>query len=169
MEKDSDRNRLAEVEAIVARDALDAMTPGAGARLVELSREIALYGAHRDDPVRTTLGRVGDRWSCLVLLILFIAPFRHATLQRLLNALDSHGISPRMLSISLRSLERDGLISRTVIPASPVKVEYALTDMGRELASHIDIFTRWAVSKDRQIQSARLSFDERGGEDGHYT
>ena len=75
------------------------------------------------------LARVGDKWSMFIVMLLGDGPVRFNELKRRVD-----GISQRMLSLTLRNLERDGLVSRTVTPSVPVRVDYALTDLGRSLA-----------------------------------
>ena len=83
-------------------------------------------------PVRDVLDRLGDTWSVLVILILADGPRRFNALKRSIG-----DISQRMLTVTLRTLERDGLIARTVLPTSPPGVEYALTPLGRSLEAPI--------------------------------
>uniref|UniRef100_UPI0003B77DC8 winged helix-turn-helix transcriptional regulator n=1 Tax=Pseudochrobactrum sp. AO18b TaxID=1201036 RepID=UPI0003B77DC8 len=84
-------------------------------------------------PIREVLDRVGDTWSLLVILNLQQGTIRFNALRRLIE-----GISQRMLTVTLRSLERDGLVLRTVRPTSPPEVEYSLTALGLSLAKPID-------------------------------
>jgi len=105
-------------------------------------------------PVRDVLDRLGDTWSVLVILILRDGPHRFNALKRSIG-----DISQRMLTVTLRTLERDGLIARTVLPTSPPGVEYALTPLGRSLEEPIEILTRWASANHETIRGARRSFD----------
>jgi DNA-binding HxlR family transcriptional regulator len=105
-------------------------------------------------PVRDVLDRIGDAWSVLVLLILRERPYRFNALKRSIG-----DISQRMLAVTLRQLERDGLVSRRVFPTNPPQVEYALTALGRSLADPIDGLTRWADSKHGEIKAARAAYD----------
>ncbi len=107
--------------------------------------------------VRDVLDRVGDSWSVLVVLRLGDAPRRFNELRRQVG-----GISQRMLTVTLRHLERDGLVARKVIPQTPPQVEYRLTDLGRSLLSPIETLSQWAIANQATIQTARMSFDERG-------
>ena len=101
----------------------------------ETGPDLSKWRASRDAadaekcPVRDVLDRIGDAWSVLVILLLGEhGPYRFNALKRAIG-----DISQRMLAVTLRHLERDGLISRTVFPTNPPQVEYALTDLGREL------------------------------------
>lgn len=108
-------------------------------------------------PVRDVLDRVGDAWTVLVVLVLVQAgKLRFNQLRREIPA-----ISQRMLTVTLRSLERDGLVSRVVIPSTPPQVEYALTEMGRSLAGAIDVLAGWAEANQPQVQAARRVYDSR--------
>src|ERR1700749_2635982 len=79
-------------------------------------------------PVREILARVGDKWSVLIVMLLSEGPKRVSQLRR-----SSDGISQRMLTLTLRGLERDGLVTRTVFPTAPPRVDYALTELGQSL------------------------------------
>ena len=105
-------------------------------------------------PVRDVLDRLGDAWSVLVILRLGDGALRFNALKRAVGA-----ISQRMLTVTLRSLERDGLVSRTVFPTNPPQVEYALTDLGRSLAGPIGGLADWAVARRGEINENRRRFD----------
>ncbi|HZP19275.1 MAG TPA: helix-turn-helix domain-containing protein [Bauldia sp.] len=106
--------------------------------------------------VQSILSRVGDKWTVLVVTMLSSGPHRFNALR---TAID--GISQRMLTLTLRSLERDGLVSRTVFPTVPPKVEYALTDLGRTLVEPMVNLAGWAVRNRRAIEERRRRFDRR--------
>jgi len=106
--------------------------------------------------VARTLSRVGDKWSVLVVMLLGPGPRRFSELQRAMD-----GISKRMLTLALRGLERDGLVSRTVTPATPPRVDYALTELGHSLRGPIDALAGWAVANERRVDAARDAFDAR--------
>jgi DNA-binding HxlR family transcriptional regulator len=108
-------------------------------------------------PVRDVLDRVGDTWSLLVIINLQEKPVRFNALKRGIE-----GISQRMLTVTLRSLERDGLIRRTVRPTTPPEVEYALTELGRSIAVPIGALGVWASQNRGQIRAARTAFDSAG-------
>lgn len=109
-------------------------------------------------PIRNVLDRLGDAWSVLVILRLGDGPVRFNALKRQVGA-----ISQRMLTVTLRSLERDGLVSRTVHPTVPPQVEYALTDLGHSLAGPIGGLADWAVAQQGVINENRRRFDAEAG------
>jgi len=106
-------------------------------------------------PIREVLDRVGDTWSILVVFNLQKGSMRFNALRRSIE-----GISQRMLTVTLRSLERDGLVSRHVRPTSPPEVEYSLTELGHSLAVPIDVLGQWAVKNRDLLRDARARFDE---------
>lgn len=89
--------------------------------------------------VSDVLDRVGDKWSVLVVVMLGDGPKRFNELRRSIAS-----ISQRMLTLTLRGLERDGLVTRTVFPTIPPRVDYELTDLGRSLLTPVDTLGRWA-------------------------
>ncbi len=105
-------------------------------------------------PVRDVIDRIGDKWSVLLVVQLRDGPRRFSDLLR-----STDGISRRMLTRTLRLLERDGLLSRTVHPTSPPQVEYDLTSLGHALAGPLDALSAWAVQNRDQVQTAREAFD----------
>ena len=104
--------------------------------------------------VREVLDRVGDKWSVLIVALLTDGPRRFSELRRSIE-----GISQRMLTHTLKALERDGLVTRTVYPTIPPKVEYELTDLGRTLLVPITALAEWAQAKRALIQAARARYD----------
>lgn len=110
-------------------------------------------------PIREVLDRVGDTWSILVIFNLQAGPMRFNALRRSIE-----GISQRMLTVTLRSLERDGLVTRHVRPTSPPEVEYSLTGLGHSLAIPIDVLGQWAVRHREQMRHARSRFDNAADE-----
>ena len=106
--------------------------------------------------VASVLARVGDKWSVLVIMLLIDGPRRFNELKRTIG-----GISQRMLTLTLRGLERDGLVTRTVFPTIPPRVDYELTDLGRGLAEPVKALGQWAFEHLPQIEGARTSFDVR--------
>jgi DNA-binding HxlR family transcriptional regulator len=103
------------------------------------------------------LARVGDKWSVLIFLQLETGPRRFSELRRAIA-----GISPKMLASTLRGLEREGFVSRTVFPTKPPSVEYALTDLGREMAEPVRGLGMWVLGNLHRMESARRRFDEDG-------
>jgi DNA-binding HxlR family transcriptional regulator len=110
--------------------------------------------------VASVLSRVGDKWSVLIIMLLIDGPRRFNELKRMVG-----GISQRMLTLTLRGLERDGLVTRTVFPTIPPRVDYELTDLGRGLAQPVRALGQWAFEHQPQIQGARDTFDERNEKD----
>jgi DNA-binding HxlR family transcriptional regulator len=109
--------------------------------------------------VSTVLQRLGDKWSMLVVAVLADGPRRFSELRREIDP-----ISQRMLTLTLRGLERDGLVTRTVTPSVPPRVDYALTDLGRSLQEPVIALTQWAISHLEQIAAAQKRFDDRTAE-----
>lgn len=115
---------------------------------------------HRPDPfnarcpTRQVLDRVGDKWAVLVMILLEDGPLRFNELRRRIEA-----ISQKMLSQTLKSLERDGLVTRSVFPTVPVTVEYALTDLGRTLSRTVDALRVWAEAHIGEVTAAQARYD----------
>jgi DNA-binding HxlR family transcriptional regulator len=107
--------------------------------------------------ISDVLSRVGDKWSVLVVTTLGSGSKRFNELRREIG-----GISQRMLTLTLRGLERDGLVTRKIIPTSPLGVEYDLTALGRDLLEPVSALGAWAIRNQGRIQQARVKFD--GGE-----
>jgi DNA-binding HxlR family transcriptional regulator len=106
--------------------------------------------------VASILARVGDKWSVFVIMMLSDGPRRFNEIKRMIG-----GISQRMLTLTLRGLERDGLVTRTVFPTIPPRVDYELTDLGHGLSKSVSALGKWAVEHQAQIEKARLNFDGR--------
>jgi DNA-binding HxlR family transcriptional regulator len=104
--------------------------------------------------VSDVLARVGDKWSVLVVTRLGNGPLRFNELRRAIG-----GISQRMLTLTLRGLERDGLVTRTVFPTIPPRVDYALTPLGRDLLNPVSALGAWAIRNQAKIARAREQFD----------
>src|SRR6266567_3107833 len=104
--------------------------------------------------VSEVLARVGDKWTVLVVSTLGDGPKRFNELRRALGS-----ISQRMLTLTLRGLERDGLITRTVFPIIPPRVDYALTALGRDLLEPVSALGDWALRNQTKIARAREQFD----------
>ncbi len=105
-------------------------------------------------PTRQVIGRIGDKWSLLTLYALTTGSLRFTQLRARIE-----GISQKMLTQTLRALERDGLISRRVYPVVPPKVEYSMTDLGMSLAREIAGIRSWAYAHMDDIIDAREQFD----------
>ena len=104
--------------------------------------------------VSSVLARVGDKWSVLIIMLLSDGPRRFNEIKRMVG-----GISQRMLTLTLRGLERDGLVTRTVFPTIPPRVDYELTDLGRSLQTPVMALGLWAQEHQPDIAAARLRFD----------
>lgn len=106
-------------------------------------------------PVRDVMAQVGDKWSILVLTGLIDGSRRFSDLKRGIG-----DISQRMLTQTLRNLERDGLVSRKVTPTVPPRVDYSLTDLGRSLVDVLTPVAKWSAAQRIAIAKARAKFDE---------
>lgn len=130
-------------------------------------RRERLRAAHREAmaacPTQQVLDRLGDKWVPLVFKVLGAGPRRHGELARTIA-----GASQKMLTQTLRGLERDGLVSRSVTASVPARVDYTLTPLGRSLLPVLDALTRWADEHVPDITAARLAYDAADG-DGHLT
>lgn len=100
------------------------------------------------------LSRVGDKWSMLVIMTLLERPLHFNELKRAIQ-----GVSQQMLSRTLRALDRDGLVTRTVHSGVPVRVEYALSDLGRSLSGPVKALSAWALASRDAIEASRKVFD----------
>jgi len=117
------------------------------------------YGNADKCPVRNVIDRLGDKWSVLVLMLL-----EEAQVLRF-NEIFSYiqTISQKMLSVTLKSLEADGLVQRTVYPQIPPKVEYELTERGRSLLPHLHQLASWANNNLDEIRKSREMFEITAG------
>ena len=106
--------------------------------------------------VSDILSRIGDKWSVLIIMMLSDGPKRFNALRRSIS-----GISQRMLSLTLRGLERDGLVTRTAFPTIPPRVDYELTPLGESLRVSVQALGAWAFEHQPAVAEARKAFDER--------
>ncbi|WP_223644192.1 helix-turn-helix domain-containing protein [Corallococcus sp. EGB] len=115
-----------------------------------------MTGRYDDDCVATReiLSLVGDKWSVMVIVNLGEGPVRFSDLKRAIE-----GISQRMLTLTLRNLERDGLLTRTVHPTTPPSVDYALTRLGRTLLEPVSALAMWAQKHRPEMERAREAFE----------
>src|SRR3954468_18844660 len=104
--------------------------------------------------VASVLARVGDKWSVLVIMTLIGGPQRFNELKRVIG-----GISQRMLTLTLRGLERDGLVTRTIFPTIPPRVDYELTELGHSLLEPVRVLGNWARQHETCIKASRRRFD----------
>ncbi len=105
-------------------------------------------------PVRDVLDRIGDKWSTLTLITLADGPLRFSALSRAIP-----DISKRMMTQTLRDLERDGLVARTVFPTKPPSVEYRLTSLGQTILEPLAVLVDWADRHHAAVRNARSSYD----------
>lgn len=105
-------------------------------------------------PTRQVVFRIGEKWTLLVLYALGTKPHRFRELQRAVA-----GISQRMLTQTLRNLERDGLVSRTVAPTVPPQVTYALTPLGESLGDTVSHIRAWAYEHIEDVEASRADYD----------
>ena len=117
-------------------------------------------GRHRsleyDCAIRDVLDRIGDAWTALVVLELAKGPCRFNALRRVIDA-----ISQWMLAVTLRNLERDGLVARQVLDLSPPQVEYSLTPRGESLHAALQSLSGWAEANQSAIRQSRAEYDSR--------
>lgn len=106
--------------------------------------------------VGNILGHVGDKWSVLIIVLLRERPMRYSELER-----EIESISKKMLTSTLRNLERDGFVSRAVTSTIPPRVDYALTALGSEVMEPLDVLARWALTNSARIVEARSRYDAR--------
>lgn len=112
--------------------------------------------ADRCQATREILDRVGDKWSIFTVLALNGSPKRFNEIKRTIGI-----VSQRMLTLTLRGLERDGLVTRTVTPSIPPRVDYELTKMGYKLVTAIKPLVKWAETTRPAVEAARTKFDRK--------
>lgn len=118
------------------------------------------FGVYNEEcPTRQALDRIADKWSVLIIGMLEDKPKRFSDLQRAIG-----GISQKMLTQTLRTLERDGLIKRTVYAQVPPRVDYELTPLGRTLIEPIRAIRVWAESHIKQVIAAQQTYDQQASE-----
>jgi DNA-binding HxlR family transcriptional regulator len=123
---------------------------------VAADEQAEVVGERSPCRAREVLQRVGDKWSVLAIDLLGQGTMRFTELHRAID-----GITARMLTVTLRGLERDGIVTRTIHPVIPPRVEYALTPMGRTLLDTIGQLVDWTDSHLPEIQAARAAYDAR--------
>lgn len=109
-------------------------------------------------PVRQILARVGDKWSVLIVMALRDGPRRFNEIKRAIGT-----ISQRMLTLTLKGMERDGLVRRTVTPTKPPRVDYELTELGHSLRLPVEQLGHWAIEHEAWIAKAQEAFDRHDG------
>jgi len=122
-------------------------------------QEFTALTAHHDCEFRELLGRVGDKWSLLVIAMLERMPRRRSRFSALKRSIP--GISQRMLTATLRNLERDGLLTRDVYPEVPPRVESELTALGKAFMTPVCELVEWLQAHWSSIKTARDAFDQR--------
>lgn len=110
-------------------------------------------------PINELLSQIGDKWTSLIITRLSSGPMRFNVLKR-----NVEGISQKMLTSTLKALERDGFVERTVFPTVPPGVEYALTPFGRELSAPLMALTRFALENSGRVDEARAAYDRKQAE-----
>jgi len=110
--------------------------------------------------VNDVISLVGDKWSVLIIMLLGQGRRRFSEIKRSVD-----GISQKMLTVTLRGLERDGYVTRTVYPTIPPRVEYELTDLGRDLLVPLRALGEWAVANHARVAAARAAYDQRQSRD----
>jgi DNA-binding HxlR family transcriptional regulator len=118
--------------------------------------DVRQWDTREDCEVRQILDRIADKWSLLVIALLEHRRLRFTELMREID-----GVSQRMLTVTLRQLERDGLVARTVHPVVPPRVEYELTPLGATLHRTIQALVTWTETHQREIVEARAAYDAR--------
>lgn len=115
-------------------------------------------GAEVCNAMGDILNRIGDKWSVMIVGYLTRKTMRFNELRHAIG-----GISQRMLTLTLRNLERDGLVTRTVFPEIPPRVEYQLTELGRTLTAPLDELWNWAAKHQHEVKEARFIYDDAHG------
>ncbi|GLQ54641.1 winged helix-turn-helix transcriptional regulator [Devosia nitrariae] len=113
------------------------------------------YTPHDCRPVGEILNQIGGKWTVLIITRLKHGPMRFSELKRLIG-----GISQKVLTATLRELEMNGFVTRTVTPSIPPRVDYELTDLGRELLVPLDAVSEWALANRQRVLDARKAFFE---------
>lgn len=128
------------------------MTP----RHTDVTTQAAARLPDQCDAIGSILSRVGDKWTVLIVMTLADGPKRFNALKRAIG-----GVSQRMLTLSLRGLERDGMVTRTVFPTIPPRVDYELTELGHSLRVPVEALGQWAFAHLAVVARARAEFDQR--------
>jgi len=117
-----------------------------------------VQGGHSPEERRAftdILAHIGDKWTVLVVGVLSLGPMRYSQISKLVE-----GVSQRMLTLTLKSLERDGIVTRTVYPTNPPRVDYELTERGKTLIVPLHMLWAWAQANRTAIEGARRDFDQ---------
>lgn len=111
-------------------------------------------------PHRLVLEHVTSRWGVLVLIELLERPYRFSELRRAVSSVGGRGVSEKMLTQTLQTLERDGMVHRDAKPVIPPRVDYSLTELGREAAEQVRTLARWTQDRLADVEKARQAYDE---------
>ncbi|HWU81550.1 MAG TPA: helix-turn-helix domain-containing protein [Caulobacter sp.] len=128
------------------------MTP----RHTDVTTRATVHLPDQCDAIGSILSRVGDKWTVLIVMTLADGPKRFNALKRAIG-----GVSQRMLTLTLRGLERDGMVTRTVFPTIPPRVDYELTELGHSLRVPVEALGQWAFAHLPVVERARAEFDQR--------
>jgi DNA-binding HxlR family transcriptional regulator len=148
-----------QVVGIVGQPFVDRLNDNNRDQFHSLILNASALGRSARGPIREIQTLIGDRWTALLLQLLNYGPMRFSVLQKIISTIDDGGISRRMLSFSLRALERDGLVSRKVIASVPPNVEYSLTELGRGLRTHLSQLVEWLREHAEEVETARAKFE----------
>ncbi|MEU2062109.1 helix-turn-helix domain-containing protein [Streptomyces sp. NPDC013455] len=118
-------------------------------------------------PYRLVLEHVTSRWGVLVLIELLERPYRFSELRRAVSGYGGRGVSEKMLTQTLQTLERDGLVHRDAHPVIPPRVDYSLTALGREAAEQVRTLAQWTHTRMSEVERARRAYDESRGRQVH--
>lgn len=121
---------------------------------------LTVHSIERCKPFTELLARISEKWSLFIVMLLGNGPMRFSEIKRAAD-----GISQRMLTLTLRHLERDGLIVRSVISLNPNRVDYALSELGQSLKAPVEALGDWAFANRTVVEYARQAFDSQ--HDGH--
>ncbi|MFF9603126.1 winged helix-turn-helix transcriptional regulator [Streptomyces sp. NPDC014684] len=125
-----------------------------------VSNRVTAAEAEAQCPYRLVLEHVTSRWGVLVLIELLERPYRFSELRRAIGTYGGRGVSEKMLTHTLQTLERDGLVHRDAKPVIPPRVDYSLTGLGQEAARQVRSLARWTHERMDAVEQARLAYDE---------
>ncbi|MGW0769817.1 winged helix-turn-helix transcriptional regulator [Streptomyces sp. NPDC002676] len=125
-----------------------------------VSKQGASAEAEAMCPHRLVLEHVTSRWGVLVLIELLERPYRFSELRRAVSRWGGRGVSEKMLTQTLQTLERDGVVHRDAKPVIPPRVDYSLTDLGREAAEQVRALAEWTDRRMDRVEKARRAYDE---------
>ncbi|MFK5855211.1 MAG: helix-turn-helix domain-containing protein [Bacteroidota bacterium] len=121
-----------------------------------MQKKIQIIHNPEQCPIQNVLDRFGDKWSLLIIMTL-----SYNNIMRFNELHKSIGVSQKMLTVTLRTLEADGLVSRKMYPEIPPRVEYRLTKLGKSLVPHIDSLSKWAEENQSVILKSRAKFNNK--------